>query len=48
MEERKKGVEKDDENKIVIKELKMEMNEGGKRLFVMCLKFIFVLSVEIK
>ena len=29
-EERKKGAEKDDENKITIKELQMEMNEGGK------------------
>lgn len=47
-EERKKGAEKDDENKIAIKELKMEMNEGGKRPSVTCLKPIPAPSVEIK
>ena len=47
-EERKKGAEKDDENKIAIKELKMEMNEGGKRPSVTYLKPIPAPSVEIK
>jgi len=34
----KKGAEKDDESKIAIKELKMEVKEGGKRPFVTYLK----------
>lgn len=37
-EERKKGAEKDDENKIAIKELKMEVKEGEKRPSVTYLK----------